>query len=166
MGERCAWSQASDLYVAYHDIEWGVPVHDDRRLFEFLILEGAQAGLSWRTVLERRDGYRRAFDGFDPAKIVRYDATRVEHLMADAGIIRNRAKIESAVTNARAFLEVQERYDGFERFIWQFVGGKPIQNAWRSVDQLPASTPQSDAMSRELKRLGFKFVGSTICYAF
>jgi DNA-3-methyladenine glycosylase I len=166
MGERCAWSRASDLYVAYHDAEWGVPVHDERRLFEFLILEGAQAGLSWRTVLERRDGYRRAFDGFDPEKVARYDAARIERLMADTGIIRNRAKIEAAVNNARVFLEVQQRFDGFDRYIWQFVGGKPVQNAWRSVDELPASTPQSDAMSRELKRLGFKFVGSTICYAY
>jgi DNA-3-methyladenine glycosylase I len=166
MGERCAWSQASDLYVAYHDSEWGVPVHEDRRLFEFLILEGAQAGLSWRTVLERRDGYRRAFDGFDPGKVARYDAARIERLMADTGIIRNRAKIEAAVNNARLFLEVQERFDSFDRYVWQFVGGKPVQNAWRSLDQLPASTLESDAMSRELKRLGFKFVGSTICYAF
>lgn len=166
MGERCAWSLASDLYVAYHDTEWGVPVHDERRLFEFLILEGAQAGLSWRTVLERRDGYRRAFDGFDPQKVARYDAGRIERLMADTGIIRNRAKIEAAVNNARVFLEVQQRFDGFDRYVWQFVGGRPVQNAWRSVDEVPASTPQSDAMSRELKRLGFKFVGSTICYAF
>jgi DNA-3-methyladenine glycosylase I len=166
MGQRCAWAQASDLYVAYHDTEWAVPVHDDRRLFEFLILEGAQAGLSWRTVLERREGYRRAFDGFDPGKIVRYDAARIEQLMANPGIIRNRAKIEAAVTNARAFLEVRERFDSFDRYVWQFVGGKPVQNAWRSADELPASTPQSEAMSRELKRLGFKFVGSTICYAF
>ena len=166
MAELCAWSQSSDLYVAYHDREWGVPVHDDRNLFEFLILEGAQAGLSWRTVLERRDGYRRAFDRFDPAKVARYDAARIERLMADTGIIRNRAKIESAVTNARVFLEVQERFDSFDRYVWQFVGGKPIQNAWRSVNEVPASTPQSDAMSRELKRLGFKFVGSTLCYAF
>lgn len=165
-GERCAWSQSSDLYIAYHDAEWGVPVHDDRRLFEFLILEGAQAGLSWRTVLERRDGYCRAFDGFDAGKVARYDTARIERLMADTGIIRNRAKIESAVTNARAFLELRERFDSFDRYVWQFVGGKPVQNAWRSVDELPASTPQSDAMSRELKRLGFKFVGSTICYAF
>ncbi|HEX6829829.1 MAG TPA: DNA-3-methyladenine glycosylase I [Burkholderiales bacterium] len=166
MGESCAWAQSSELYIAYHDKEWGVPVHDDRRLFEFLILEGAQAGLSWRTVLERREGYRRAFDGFDAAKIARYDAARVERLIGDAGIIRNRAKIEAAITNAKAFLELRERFDSFDRYLWQFVGGKPVQNAWRSVDELPASTPQSEAMSRELKRRGFKFVGSTICYAF
>jgi DNA-3-methyladenine glycosylase I len=127
---------------------------------------GAQAGLSWRTVLERREGYRRALDGFDPAKVARYDAARIERLMGDTGIIRNRAKIEAAVTNARAFLDVQARYDSFDRYVWQFVGGRPVRNAWRSVDQVPASTPQSDAMSREMKRLGFKFVGTTICYAF
>ena len=166
MDERCAWAQSSELYVAYHDEEWGVPVHDDRRLFEFLILEGAQAGLSWRQVLERREGYRRAFDGFDAAKIARYDTARVERLVGDAAIIRNRAKIQAAVTNARAFLELRERYDSFDRYLWQFVGGKPIQNAWRSTDEVPASTLESDTLSRELKRLGFKFVGSTICYAF
>ncbi|HEX6827481.1 MAG TPA: DNA-3-methyladenine glycosylase I [Burkholderiales bacterium] len=166
MDERCAWARSSELYVAYHDEEWGVPVHDDRRLFEFLILEGAQAGLSWRQVLERREGYRRAFDGFDAAKIARYDAARIERLIGDAGIIRNRAKIQAAVTNARVFLELRERYDSFDRYLWQFVGGKPVQNAWRSTDEVPASTLESDTLSRELKRLGFKFVGSTICYAF
>jgi len=166
MATRCSWADASDLYRRYHDNEWGVPVHDDRTLFEFLILEGAQAGLSWRQILERRDGYRRAFDGFNPEKIARYDDARVQALLADPGIVRNRAKVGAAVTNARAFLEVRERFDSFDAFVWQFVAGRPIQNSWRSVDEVPASTLESDAMSRELKRMGFKFVGSTICYAF
>src|SRR5512134_1576600 len=147
MGQRCAWAESSELYTAYHDHEWGVPVHDDRTLFEFLILEGAQAGLSWRQVLERRGGYRRAFDGFDAAKIARYEDSRIERLMGDAGIIRNRAKIRAAVGNARSFLEVQERYGSFDAFLWQFTGGKPVQNTWRSVNELPASTLESDAMS-------------------
>ncbi len=166
MPERCSWAESSDLYRGYHDSEWGVPVHDDRRLFEFLILEGAQAGLSWRQILERRDGYRRAFDGFDPERIARYDDRKLEALLADPGIVRNRAKIGAAVANARALLEVRERFDSFDAFIWQFVAGRPIQNSWLSVDEVPASTLESDAMSHELKRLGFKFAGSTICYAF
>jgi len=166
MATRCSWADASDLYRRYHDKEWGIPVHDDRTLFEFLILEGAQAGLSWRQILERRDGYRRAFDGFNPEKIARYDDARLQALLADPGIVRNRAKVGAAVTNARAFLEVRERFDSFDAFVWQFVAGRPIQNSWRSVDEVPASTLESDAMSRELKRMGFKFVGSTICYAF
>ncbi len=166
MPQRCAWAESSDLYRRYHDREWGVPVHDDRILFEFLILEGAQAGLSWRQILERRESYRRAFNGFDPEKIARYDERKVEALLTDPGIVRNRAKVGATVTNARAFLELRERYDRFDAFVWQFVAGRPIVNAWRSVDEVPASTLESDAMSRELKRLGFKFVGSTICYAF
>jgi DNA-3-methyladenine glycosylase I len=166
MATRCSWADASDLYRRYHDNEWGVPVHDDRILFEFLILEGAQAGLSWRQILERRDGYRRAFDGFNPEKIARYDDARLQGLLTDPGIVRNRAKIGAAVANARAFLEVRERFESFDAFVWQFVAGRPIQNSWRSVDEVPASTLESDAMSRELKRMGFKFVGSTICYAF
>jgi DNA-3-methyladenine glycosylase I len=166
MPTRCVWAESSDLYRAYHDNEWGVPVHDDRTLFEFLILEGAQAGLSWRLILERREGYRRAFEGFDPERIVRFTPQRIESLLADPGIVRNRAKVEATVTNSRAYIEVCERYGSFDAYVWQFVGGKPIQNAWRSVNEVPASTLESDAMSRELKKLGFKFVGSTICYAF
>jgi DNA-3-methyladenine glycosylase I len=166
MSTRCVWAESSDLYRAYHDNEWGVPVHDDRTLFEFLILEGAQAGLSWRLILERREGYRRAFEGFDPERILRFTPQRIELLLADPGIVRNRAKVEAAVTNSRACIEVCERYGSLDAYVWQFVGGKPIQNAWRSVNEVPASTLESDAMSRELKKQGFKFVGSTICYAF
>lgn len=162
---RCAWCGDDPLYVAYHDAEWGVPLHDDRALFEFLILEGAQAGLSWITILRKRENYRRAFDGFDAEKIARYGSRKVAALLADAGIVRNRLKIESAITNARAFLRVQEDFGSFDRYLWQFVGGAPIQNARRSLEDLPAKTPESDAMSKDLVRRGFKFVGSTICYA-
>ncbi len=166
MKQRCSWAGDDPLYVAYHDDEWGVPVHDDRTLFEFLILEGAQAGLSWITILKKRENYREAFDGFDPQRIARYRQARVEKLLGNAGIVRNRLKVQSAVTNAKVFLAVQEEFGSFDRFIWQFVGGEPKVNAWRTMPEVPASTPESDAMSKEVKRRGFKFVGSTICYAY
>ena len=162
---RCAWAGNDALYQSYHDTEWGVPLHDDRRLFEFLVLEGAQAGLSWITILRKRDNYRSSFDGFDAARIAAYDANKIESLLQNPGIVRNRLKIEATVINARRFLEVQERYGSFDTFVWQFVGGKPRQNHWRGLAEVPSSTPESDAMSKELKRLGFKFVGTTICYA-
>ncbi|HJS06460.1 MAG TPA: DNA-3-methyladenine glycosylase I [Pirellulales bacterium] len=162
---RCPWAQG-DEYIAYHDKEWGVPVHDDRLLFEFLILEGAQAGLSWVTILKKRDNYRKAFGGFDPATVARYGKTQRERLLADAGIVRNRLKIDSAIQNARSFLVVQNEFQTFDNYIWQFVGGRPKQNAWRTMKDVPAKTPESDAMSKDLKRRGFRFVGSTICYAF
>ena len=162
---RCGWARTA-LSIPYHDTEWGVPLHDDRRLFELLILEGAQAGLSWETILQKRDGYRRAFDDFDPERVARYTPKRVERLMANPGIVRNRLKIESAITNARAFLDVQTELGSFDAYIWQFVGGTPRVNAVRSLGDVPASTPQSDAMSKELKKRGFRFVGTTICYAF
>jgi len=152
--------------IEYHDKEWGVPVHDDRLLFEFLILEGAQAGLSWETILNKRENYRRAFDHFDAAKIARYDAKKSRELMANAGIVRNRLKIASTISNAKAFLDVQKEFGSFDRYIWQFVGGRSKVNRWRSSQRLPARTPESDAMSKDLKRRGFRFVGSTICYAF
>lgn len=162
---RCAWTGDDVLYQQYHDAEWGVPLHDDRRLFEFLILEGAQAGLSWITILRKRESYRAAFDGFDAQRIARYGADKIESLLLDAGIVRNRLKVQSAVINAQKFLDVQQEFGSFDRFIWRFVEGETIQNRWRSLAQVPASTPESDAMSRELKRRGFKFVGTTICYA-
>ena len=162
---RCAWARG-DLDVAYHDREWGVPIHRDRRLFELLILEGAQAGLSWSTILKKRPGYRKAFDGFDANKIARYSAVRVRRLMNDAGIVRNRAKIEATIANARAFLAVQREHGSFDSYIWQFVDGRPTQNAWRRHGECPAETDTSRAMSRDLLRRGFKFVGPTICYAF
>jgi DNA-3-methyladenine glycosylase I len=163
--KRCAWSGTDPLYVSYHDEEWGVPVHDDERLFEFLILEGAQAGLSWSTILRKRDAYRRAFDGFDPRKVARYDKRKIAALLADAGIVRNRAKIESAIKNATAFLDVQEEFGSFDAYQWRFVDGRPIQNRRRAVSDIPARTGQSDAMSKDLKSRGFTFVGSTIIYA-
>jgi DNA-3-methyladenine glycosylase I len=163
--QRCAWAGKDPLYCAYHDREWGVPQHDDRALFEFLILEGAQAGLSWITILRKRENYRAAFDNFDPARIVRYNADKIESLLQNPGIVRHRLKVEAAVNNARKFLDVQEKYGSFDAFVWQFVGGRPRQNHWRGLAEIPASTPESDAMSKELKRRGFKFVGSTICYA-
>ena len=162
---RCVWPGTDPLYVAYHDREWGVPVHDDRLLFEFLVLEGAQAGLSWITVLRKREAYRAAFDGFDPERVARYDGRKVRRLLADAGIIRNRQKIEAAIANARAFLEVQGEFGSFDRYVWRFVGGRPKRNAWRTPDQIPAVTPQAESMSRDLKSRGFRFVGPTICYA-
>ena len=163
---RCAWSRSDPLYQAYHDKEWGVPVHDDRRFFEMLILEGAQAGLSWSTILRKRENYRVAFDGFDPGKMARYGAGKVAKLMKNECIVRNRLKIESAVLNARAFLAVQKEFGSFDRYLWQFVGGKPLMNHWRTTKEIPASTPESDALSKDLKKRGFKFVGTTICYAF
>ena len=162
---RCPWAK-TPLGIAYHDREWGVPVHDDRRLFEFLVLEGAQAGLSWETILNRREGYRLAFDGFDPRVVAKYDRRRIQHLMANAGIICNRLKIESAVRNAKAFLAIQNQFGIFDAYVWQFVGGQPRVNRWRSFGQVPAQTAESDALSKDLKQRGFNFVGSTICYAF
>lgn len=164
--KRCAWVTADFLYRNYHDREWGKPVHDDRLLFEFLILEGAQAGLSWLTILKKRDNYRKAFDNFDARKIARYNAAKIEKLLADPGIVRNRLKITAAVQNARAFLAVQKEFGSFDNYIWRFVGGKPIKNVWKTLTQLPATTAESDALSKDLKKRGFKFVGSTICYAF
>jgi len=163
---RCAWAGSDALYQSYHDTEWGVPLHDDQRLFEFLILEGAQAGLSWITILRKRENYRAGFDGFDAARIAGYGANKIESLLQNEGIVRNRLKVEAAVINAQRFMEVQDEFGNFAAFIWQFVEGKPKQNAWRSLADIPASTPESDAMSKELKQRGFKFVGSTICYAF
>jgi DNA-3-methyladenine glycosylase I len=161
---RCAWASSENL-VRYHDEEWGVPVHDDRTLFEFLILEGAQAGLSWSTILNKRENYRLAFDGFDPKWVAQYDHRKVKKLLADPGIVRNKLKIRSAVENAKAFLRVQEEFGSFDRYIWQFVGGKPRVNPGK-VRKVPARTAESDAMSKDLKKRGFNFVGSTICYAF
>ncbi len=152
--------------IEYHDTEWGVPLHDDRRLFEFLILEGAQAGLSWETILRKRENYRRALDGFDAAKIARYDKRKMRALMADAGIVRNRLKIAATITNAQVFLALQKEHGSFDRYIWEFVGGKPKRNSWRHSKQVPARTVESDAMSKALRKRGFRFVGSTICYAF
>jgi DNA-3-methyladenine glycosylase I len=162
---RCGWAR-SEPNISYHDAEWGVPLHDDRGLFEFLILEGAQAGLSWETILKKRDNYREAFDGFDAARVARYTPKRVERLMANPGIVRNRLKIESAISNARAFLDVQKEAGSFDAYIWGLVGGKPRVNTVRGMGDVPASTPQSDAMSKDLKKRGFRFVGTTICYAF
>ncbi len=162
---RCAWVNHDVLYRQYHDTEWGVPLHDDQRLFEFLILEGAQAGLSWLTILRKRDNYRAAFDDFDAARIARYGAGKIESLLQNSGIVRNRLKVEAVINNAQKFLDVQETAGSFDAFLWQFVDGKPRQNAWRSLSEVPASTAESDAMSKELKRRGFKFAGSTICYA-
>jgi DNA-3-methyladenine glycosylase I len=166
MKQRCPWAGTDPLYRIYHDTEWGTPVHDDRRLFEFLILEGAQAGLSWLTILRKRENYREAFDQFDPRKVAGYDARRLEELLRNPGIVRNRRKLEAAVGNARAFLAIQEDFGSFDRYIWRFVGGRPIKNAWRSIEEIPPSTPESIAMSRDLKRRGFGFVGPTVCYAF
>ena len=162
---RCSWAR-NDLAILYHDKEWGVPTHDDRTLFEFLILEGAQAGLSWDTILRKRENYRAAFDRFDAEKIARYGSRKTQALLGNDGIIRNRLKVASAVQNAKAFLKVQEEFGSFDRYIWQFVGGKPVVNRRGSLSQLPARTAQSDAMSKDLKKRGFNFVGSTICYAF
>jgi DNA-3-methyladenine glycosylase I len=161
---RCAWA-ASEPNITYHDQEWGVPVHDDRKLFEFLILEGAQAGLSWTTILKKRENYRKAFHGFQPEKIARYGERDVQRLLADAGIVRNRLKVAAAIQNAKASSVVREEFGSFDRYLWSFVGGKPIQNRWRKMSDVPARTAESDAMSRDLVERGFKFVGSTICYA-
>src|SRR6266852_2231261 len=162
---RCTWA-SNELSSPYHDCEWGVPQHTDRVLFEFLLLEGAQAGLSWDTILRKRENYRTAFDGFDAAKIARYDRRKTQRLLRDEGIVRNRLKVASAIKNAKAFLEVQKEFGSFDRYIWQFLGGKPSVNSWRLGKRIPASTPESDAMSEDLKKRGFNFVGSTICYAF
>jgi DNA-3-methyladenine glycosylase I len=165
METRCGWCGADPLYVEYHDTEWGVPVHDDRRLFEFIVLEGAQAGLSWLTVLRKRAAYRAAFDGFDPEKVAAYHGRKVRSLLANAGIIRNRQKIAAAIGNARAFLDVQEEFGSFDKYVWRFVDGKPVRNTFRTMKQIPAVTPVAEAMSRDLKQRGFRFVGPTICYA-
>jgi DNA-3-methyladenine glycosylase I len=162
---RCAWPQ-NPLSIRYHDEEWGVPTHDERTLFEFLILEGAQAGLSWDTILKKRANYRAAFSGFDPKRIARYDGRKIQTLLRDPGIVRNRLKINSTVKNAKAFLKIQAEFGSFDRYIWQFAGGSPRVNSWRSPKQVPARTTESDAMSKDLKKRGFTFVGSTICYAF
>ena len=163
---RCSWVGGGPPMLAYHDKEWGVPVHDDRTLFEFLTLEGAQAGLSWETILKKRENYRRAFDNFDAARIARYSQRDVERLLADAGIVRNRLKIAATVNNAQRTLEVREELGSFEEYIWRVVGGRPIKNSFRAVSEVPAKTEESEAMSAELRRRGFKFIGSTICYAF
>ena len=163
---RCAWVSDDPLYLDYHDREWGVPVHDDRLLFEMLTLEGAQAGLSWLTILRKRERYREVFERFDPHRVAAFGAAKVAELLADPGIVRNRLKVESTIRNARAFLEVQAEHGSFDAFLWDFVGGEPRRNAWRSLAEVPAKTPLSDALSKELKRRGFNFVGSTICYAF
>ena len=166
MPKRCEWVTDDPLYRAYHDEEWGRPVHDDRLLFEFLILEGVQAGLSWLTVLKKRQNYRAAFDHFDPARVASYSPAKIDSLLQDKGLIRNRLKMKAAITNARAFLAVQAAHGSFDRYIWQFVGGRPILNQWRTTAEIPAWTPLSDTISRDLKARGFRFVGPTICYAF
>jgi DNA-3-methyladenine glycosylase I len=163
--ERCGWARG-DQYIAYHDEEWGVPLHDDRALFELLILEGAQAGLSWSTILNKRDRYRKVFDGFDARKVARYGERKVAALLEDPGIVRNRLKVHAAVSNAKAFLAVRKQFGTFDAYIWSFVEGRPVQNAWNELQQVPARTEQSDAMSNDLKKRGFTFVGTTICYAF
>lgn len=166
MKTRCAWPRDNELMIEYHDTEWGVPLHDDRTFFEFLVLDAAQAGLNWAMILAKREGYRRAFAGFDVAKVARFTDKKIEKLLQDPGIVRNRLKVRSAITNARAFIEVQKEFGSFDAYIWRFVGGKPIQNKWRKLSQVPVSTPESDAMSKDLKKRGFKFAGTTICYAF
>jgi len=163
---RCGWAANDPLYVAYHDEEWGVPLHDDRALFELLVLEGAQAGLSWLTVLRKRQHYRKVFDRFQPRKIAAWGPEKIEALLADPGIIRNRAKVAGTVAGARAFLEVAKEHGSFDRYLWRFVGGEPIQNAWKTMREVPAETAESNAMSRDLRKRGFTFVGPTICYAF
>ncbi len=166
MIERCLWCGTDPLYVKYHDEEWGVPVHDDKKHFEMIILDGAQAGLSWLTVLRKRENYRKAFDNFDPEKVAKYDEKKIAELLENPGIIRNKLKIKSAVTNARAFIKVQEEFGSFDKYIWQFVNYKPVVNKWKSDKEIPATSEESDAMSKDLKSRGFKFVGSTICYAY
>ncbi len=165
MKKRCEWVGDDPLYLSYHDFEWGVPVHDERKQFEFLVLEGAQAGLSWLTVLKKRENYRTAFDNFDPAKVAGYDEKKLKELLSNEGIIRNRLKIESAIQNARALLAVQEEFGSFDAYIWQFVGGKPKINAWKRMADIPPKTPESEEMSKDLIKRGFKFVGPTICYS-
>lgn len=163
---RCQWAGTDPLYMAYHDEEWGVPIHEDRTHFEFIILEGAQAGLSWSTILKKRDNYRRAFDGFDPAAVAAYDETRIAVLLSDPGIVRNRLKVHAAVRNAQGFLKIQDEFGSFDDYVWRFVGGEPIVNAWESLHQIPAETPESRALSKDLKTRGFTFVGPTIIYAY
>jgi DNA-3-methyladenine glycosylase I len=166
MKHRCEWAPDNDpLYQAYHDEEWGVPVYDDRKLFEFLILEGFQSGLSWRTILYKRDNFREAFDNFDPVKIAEYGEIKIQSLLNNAGIIRNKLKVRAAVQNARSFLKVKEEFGNFKDYIWGFTGGKPVKNNFKSLNEIPATTPVSDAMSKDLKKRGFKFTGSTVCYA-
>lgn len=165
--KRCEWARQDDpLYVSYHDVEWGVPLHDDRKLFEFLILEGAQAGLSWSTILHKRQNFQRAFDHFDPRKVSQYDEKKVRELLSDSGIIRNRLKIVAAIENAKSFINVQEEFGTFDEYVWKFVDGRPKQNKWRSLKEIPARTVESDVMSKDMIKRGFRFVGSTICYAF
>lgn len=164
--KRCIWSVSDPIYIKYHDKEWGVPVHNDRKLFEMIVLDGAQAGLSWLTILKKRNNFRKAFDNFDPQKVAKYDRRKITQLLGNDGIIRNKLKIEAAVTNAKQFLRVKKEFGTFDRYIWQFVEGKPKINSWKEMKQIPATSPESDAMSKDLKARGFKFVGSTICYAF
>jgi DNA-3-methyladenine glycosylase I len=164
--KRCAWTTADETYIAYHDNEWGVPVHDDGKLFEMLILEGAQAGLSWLTILKRRENYRQAYDGFDPVKIARWDQEKIRALLQNPGIIRNRRKIEAARTNAKSYLQAVADFGSFDTFIWSFVGGKTILNSWKDISEIPSTTQESEIMSKDLQKRGFKFVGATICYAF
>jgi len=164
--KRCPWGESHPLYVSYHDEEWGAPLHDERRLFELLVLEGAQAGLSWLTILKKRQAYRKAFDRFDPRKVARYDARKIARLLADEGIVRNRLKIEAAIANAKAFLDVQREFGSFDAYVWRFVGGRPMENRRETLKEVPPRSAESDAMSDDLRRRGFRFVGSTICYAF
>lgn len=164
--QRCGWCVASPLEIDYHDTEWGIPLHDDQKLFEFLILEGAQAGLSWVTILKKRDNYRAAMDDFDAQKIARYDESKYQELMENTGIVRNRLKISSTISNAQIFLDMQDEYGSFDQWIWQFIGGEPRINSWQSLSEVPSSTAESDAMCKALKKKGFRFVGTTICYAF
>ena len=166
MNNTCNWSGDNPLMIQYHDTEWGVPLHDDRKLFEFFLLDNAQAGLSWQTILNKRENYRKAFDNFDPNKIARYNKRKIASLLNNAGIVRNRLKVQSAITNAQIFLDVQDEYGSFDAYIWQFVNGTTIRNKWKTLGDIPATSPESDAMSKILKKRGFKFVGSTICYAF
>ncbi len=166
MKTRCDWANSNDLMIQYHDTEWGVPLHSDRKLFEFLILDGFQAGLSWSTILNKRDNFRRAFNDFDPVEISGYRRKKIGSLLKDTGIVRNKLKIEASITNARAFLDIQKQFGSFDKYIWQFVGHKQIVNKWRKMKDIPANTEESDAMSKDLKKCGFKFVGTTICYAF
>ncbi|MFZ5354624.1 MAG: DNA-3-methyladenine glycosylase I [Bacillota bacterium] len=166
MCQRCSWAGVDPIYINYHDNEWGVPVHDDTKWFEFILLDGAQAGLSWITILKKRENYRRAFDGFDVRKIAEYSDEKVENLLLDSGIIRNRRKIEAAITNARAFIKIQEEFGSFDNYIWRFVDGRPVINCWKELSEVPVTTGTSDIMSKDLMKRGFKFVGSTICYSF
>ena len=164
--KRCEWANSDEAYIVYHDTEWGMPVHDDRKLFEMLILEGAQAGLTWLTILKRRENYRKIYDNFDPVKIAQWDQEKIESLLQNPAIIRNRLKVEAARTNARAFLQTAGECGTFNTFIWSFVGGKPLRNSWKNINEIPATTRESDRMSKDLKKRGFRFVGPTICYAF